>query len=181
MHDFRICASPETAELLRELFKSCAATESEDADIVFVEAGQPIPENGISVVFHASNVVNLVKVLNALCGKPDEIQILAGRKHQTWEPLRPENILFFRADGNIVYAITEKQSYEMKQKLFEIEKIMPADRFIRVSKSYIVNILAVQEIIPWFGSRLLLKIRNNPEHIEVSRNYVRYFKSFLGM
>jgi len=55
------------------------------------------------------------------------------------------------------------------------------NNFIRVNKSYIVNILMVKEIIPWFGGRLLLKFSGSEEKIEVSRNYVKDFKQFLGM
>lgn len=69
----------------------------------------------------------------------------------------------------------------MKQKLFEMEKIISRKNFIRVDKSYIVNILAIKEIIPWFGGRLLLRFNGSEERIEVSRNCVQDFKQFLGM
>ena len=80
-----------------------------------------------------------------------------------------------------MYAYTEQKAYEMKQKLFEMEKLLAYRNFIRVNKSNIVNIMKIKELIPWFGGKILLRLYNTEERIEVSRNYIKDFKQFLDM
>lgn len=182
MRNYRIIASKGQTELIREILRGLSAgAVEEEADYTIVESGHKAPDSGVSIVFHPDEIQTLIRLLNDLAGKNSAPDVLVGRKHETYEPLKPEQILFFRADGNTLFAHTEKQSFEMKHKLFEIERMFPGGCFIRVNKSYIVNILKVREIIPWFGGRLLLKISGSDEHIEVSRTYVRDFKDYLGM
>lgn len=69
----------------------------------------------------------------------------------------------------------------MKHRLFEMEKLIACENFVRVNKSNIVNVLKIREIIPWFGGRILLRFTESDERIEVSRNYVKDFKQFLNM
>jgi len=181
MQGFKIIASDGQKELLRQLLRSANCQEDDNSDYVLVESGLQVPPKGLSLVFRNEDIASLLRLLNDLSGKQVESAVLIGRKHETFEPIKPEDILFFKADGNNMYAHTGKQAYEMKQKLFEIEKMISRNNFIRINKSYIVNILKVKEIIPWFGGRLLLKFSGSEEKIEVSRNYVKDFKQFLGM
>jgi DNA-binding LytR/AlgR family response regulator len=91
-----------------------------------------------------------------------------------------KEILYFEGKGNYAYCITVTGKYRIKEKLYELEKKMN-NEFIRVGKSFIVNITNIKEIIPWFGRRLLLKFTDNKSEIEVSKNYVKSFKSHLGI
>lgn len=184
MRKYRIIASEGQTALVREILRGLSADDAGDdgdADYAIVESGYAPLETGVSILFHPGEIQPLIRILNDLAGKNGKPDVLIGRKHETYEPVRPDQILFFRADGNTLFAQTEKQCFEMKHKLFEIENMFPGGCFIRVNKSYIVNILKVREIIPWFGGRLLLKISGNDEHIEVSRTYVRDFREYLGM
>jgi DNA-binding LytR/AlgR family response regulator len=88
---------------------------------------------------------------------------------------------YFVANGNYVYGQTHQGSIEINRKLFEIERDFRGSYFFRIHKSYVINIRWVREIIPWFGGRLLIRIKETDEEIEVSRNYVKAFKEFLGM
>lgn len=181
MQGFRIIASDGQTELLRQILRSGSCHEDENSDFVILEEGYPFPEKSLSIVFRADNLALLLRLIYNFSGKKEESVVLIGRKHETFEPIKPNDILFFKADGNYLFAHTERQAFEMKQKLFEMEKIISRKNFIRVNKSYIVNILAIKEIIPWFGGRLLLRFGGSEERIEVSRNYVQDFKQFLGM
>lgn len=181
MYDFKIIASKKQSELLREIICNANCREEDDADIVLVESGHPIPVNGFAIVFNPDDVVQLIRFINEITGQRKGPQVLIGRKHETFEPLRLEDILFFKAAGNNLFAHTAAKTYEMKQKLYEMEKLISKDNFIRVNRSNIVNILKIKEIIPWFGGRILLRFTGSEERIEVSRNYVKDFKQFLDM
>ena len=47
-------------------------------------------------------------------------------------------ILFFETDGEKIYGHTREEAYEVRQKLYELEEILPI-AFCRISKSTIVN------------------------------------------
>lgn len=77
--------------------------------------------------------------------------------------------------------VTPLGEYKVKEKLYELETSLPEDRFIRVSRSFIVNIENVSQIVPWFGRRLVLRFGNTKLEVEVSKNYSTAFKDFLGL
>lgn len=181
MPEFRINAGKKMEHLVRELLNSAGCAENDTAEVTLTEAGRPLPETGLVVVFQPDDLTPLIRFLHLFSPRPERRSVLVGRKHQTWEPLRPEEILFLKAEGDFLFAHTARQPYELKQKLYEMEDLLSRERFIRVNKSYIVNIQNVKEIIPWFGGRLLLKISGSEERIEVSRHYLPGFKRFLGM
>lgn len=181
MFMYRISASPETKALIKELMNTIKAEEAEPAEVHLVEKGLPIPENSLCLVFDAEHLGDLLRFINKIAPNRQSPPFLIGRKHETFQPLLLSDILFFRSCGNILYAHTEQQAYEIKHKLFEMEKLIACENFIRVNKSNIINVLKIKEIIPWFGGRILLRFTASEERIEVSRNYVKDFKQFLNM
>lgn len=57
-------------------------------------------------------------------------------------------VLFFETENQVVYAHTKSDSFKTKNKLYELEKILPL-YFTRISKSTIVNtvhIYSIQEV-----------------------------------
>ena len=54
-------------------------------------------------------------------------------------------ILFFETEGSKIYAHTQKDAYEVRLKLYELEAILPR-YFSRVSKSTIANIRQVYSV-----------------------------------
>lgn len=61
-------------------------------------------------------------------------------------------ILFFETEGNKIYAHTQKDAYEVRLKLYELESILPR-YFSRVSKSTIANIRQVYWLTSPFQER----------------------------
>ena len=54
-------------------------------------------------------------------------------------------ILFFETDGEKIYGHTREEAYEVRQKLYELEEILPI-AFCRISKSTIVNAKQIYSI-----------------------------------
>lgn len=114
-------------------------------------------------------------------GLTEHMLQVIGMKDETWHVIKLEDILFFEARESAVFFYSQKSYYRMNEKLYEAEKRLPRQSFIRISRSYIVNIQRVATIAPWFSRRLLLTFDNTEVTVEVSRNYVQAFKEFLGM
>lgn len=75
------------------------------------------------------------------------------------------------AVDNNVFLYSSMQTYETKQKLYELESILKEKYFLRVSKSLIVNLMKIKSIKPALNGRYLAVLEDG-EEIIISRKYV---------
>jgi two-component system response regulator LytT len=71
------------------------------------------------------------------------------------------------------------QTYKVSEALVVLEKKLPITKFLRVHRSFIVNIDHIVEIEPWFNSTYNLIMKNDSK-VPVSRTYVKEMKQMLG-
>ncbi len=84
-------------------------------------------------------------------------------------------ILFFETEGESIFAHTAGDSYEVKQRLYELEGLLPP-YFIRISRSTIVNTLHVFSIQKNIARVGLITFRNSHKEVYVSRMYSKFLK-----
>ena len=94
--------------------------------------------------------------------------------------LSPKDIFYFEAVDNKVFACCEKSVYEVKLKLYEIEKMYERSDFIRISKSMIADVSKISKLKPSFNSRMETVMKNG-EKIIISRQYVAELKKKLEL
>jgi two-component system LytT family response regulator len=169
-------------QILIELLSARDIAIDEHAELCIVEAGFSPPPDKLCLLFHSDDIFTMMDLLGGFTGKNDEFHKIIGRsENERYKIIPYQQINYFESQGNYTYCNTSEGTYRVKEKLYEIENKVPQDRFIRVGKSFIINIANVTEITPWFGRRLLLKFLNSKNAVEVSRNYVKNFKEFLGI
>lgn len=88
------------------------------------------------------------------------------------------DILYFEAVGEQVFAYTADEIYSIKNRLYEIEELYSDRKFIRCSKSVVVNILKIESFRPALDSRFYAKMKNG-EEILISRMYAKNIKKKL--
>ena len=72
------------------------------------------------------------------------------------------------------------QSYDINYSLDQVEMQLDPKQFFRISRKYIVNIEAIQDIIAYSSSRLkLIMKKSDKEDIIVSRRKINDFKEWL--
>ena len=74
---------------------------------------------------------------------------------------------------------TVDRKYKVSETLIVLEKKLSNTKFLRVHRSYIVNIDYIVEIEPWFNSTYNLIMKNGSK-VPVSRTYVKGLKQILG-
>jgi len=94
--------------------------------------------------------------------------------------LSPGDIYYFEAVDNKVFVYLEKDVYECKFKLYELERRFMETDFFRATKSTIVNLSRVKSFSPAFNGRFELLMKNG-EKLIVSRQYVPDLKAKLGL
>lgn len=94
--------------------------------------------------------------------------------------LLPKEIYYFEAVDNKVFLYLEKDVYETKMKLYELEERFRGTDFLRVSKSVILNLSKVKSLSPAFNGRFEATMKNG-EKLIISRQYVSALKEKIGL
>ena len=87
-----------------------------------------------------------------------------------------DEIVFVEVSGNKVYAYTKQDTYEAKQKLYEVKELLGSRSFAQINKSVIVNINYVKSIQAEFSGNYRIKLKNRKESLTISRKYFKEFK-----
>lgn len=190
MREVRCIVSAENEKKLTALLADLNIKYSDSSEVLIIEQDLQNVQSvtaALIITFNPARLDLLRDLLSAGKEEPPEQHgpgqpgFIIGSRHNTRQILQTDDILFFRADGNYVYAVTSSAEFEVKHRLYELEQRFRCGRFVRTGKSFIVNIMKVTEIIPWFGSRLLLRIDGTGQRLEVSRTYVKSFREFLEL
>ncbi len=104
-------------------------------------------------------------------------QLSAGLDGKQYEVPITE-VYYIEAVDNKVFIYCAKQVYETKQKLYELEEILVQKRFLRISKSILLNLMKVQALKPALNGRFSA-ILPGGEEIIISRKYVSNLKKTL--
>lgn len=86
--------------------------------------------------------------------------------------IRIEDILYFEAVGELVFAYLESQLYEVKLRLYQVEEKLKSNSILRASKSVLLNLDYIVSVRPALNGRLYAKMENG-EDVLISRKYAK--------
>lgn len=95
-------------------------------------------------------------------------------------PLEASDVYYFEATDNKVFAYCERDVYEVREKLYQLEELLVSFSFMRASKSMILNLNKIKHLSPAFGGRFEA-LSENKEKVIISRQYVPVLKERLGL
>lgn len=81
--------------------------------------------------------------------------------------MKIEDIAFFRADNGATLAYQFDKTYPVSDSLDQLENDLDSDMFIRLHRSYLVNIDHIKEIQRWFNGKLMV-LMNDKSTTELS-------------
>ena len=88
------------------------------------------------------------------------------------------DIFYIEAVDNKVFIYTQSKVYETKQKLYELEGVLKEKKFLRISKSTLLNLMKISSIKPALNGRFTAVLYSG-EEIVISRKYVPELKKAL--
>ncbi len=94
--------------------------------------------------------------------------------------IEPEDVFYFESVEQKVFAYCKSEVYQVKSKLYELLDELPGWKFVRVSKSVILNLNMIKSLTPAFSGRYEALLKNG-EKVIVSRQYVGLLKESLGV
>jgi DNA-binding LytR/AlgR family response regulator len=91
-------------------------------------------------------------------------------------------IRYVESEGDYVRLHTFKDKYLVRRSLSSLSERWAADGFVRVHRSYLVNLRHVIEIQPYFNQTLIVRLNDSGEtKIPVSRRRARQLRERLGL
>lgn len=95
--------------------------------------------------------------------------------------LNKEEIYIAEAQGRYARIKLKNKWIASRHSLSDLEKIL-TEEFLKVHKSYIVNIEHIKEIIPFFGGSIILRMADdNATEVPVGRTFLKGFKEKFGL
>ncbi len=91
-----------------------------------------------------------------------------------------DDVLWFGVEYRLVYAHTAERAYMTNFTLRELEERLDPEAFFRAHKASLVNMRQVREIVPWFGGRYKLVMKDGAaSEVAVSRAQARELRTKL--
>lgn len=108
----------------------------------------------------------------------DPLTFLTGKLNDCWAPIKIENIPYIESLQKKTLFYNNKKCYQTNYTLKELTQLLP-NYFIRIHRSYIVNINNIKEITRDYSSTILITLSDNTT-LPVSQTYVAKVRMILG-
>lgn len=105
------------------------------------------------------------------------LRFITGRNEDEWQPIPIEEISFFESLNKKNWCYEHKNSYQISLTMKELASRLP-ENFIRIHRSYIINIRNIAKITRDFASNLLIVMKSG-EQLPVSQSYVSELRKAL--
>lgn len=144
---------------------------------VKIEIDTALPES--IVIIRAPELTPEINELIQIIQR-EKTPFIIAKKDNMQHILQPKDIHYFKAEGDVVKAMTASGDMQVKEKLYELEKNLPTQLFIRISKSVIANIYEMSKFEASFNGTLCVHFKSGDKEY-VSRSYVNAIKELLKM
>ena len=94
--------------------------------------------------------------------------------------LNEKDVFRFFAEGQKVFVQTDKETYTISKKLYELEEELNPSLFFRISKSEIINLKRIQKLDMSLSGTIRVIMKDGSETYTSRRNVVK-LKKILGI
>lgn len=103
---------------------------------------------------------------------------LTGISEERQYEIAVTDICYIESVDGKTFLYTSRQVYETAYRLYELEELLKARHFLRVSKPMLVNLMKIRSIQPAFNGRFTA-VLSSGEKVIISRSYVKALKAAL--
>ena len=93
--------------------------------------------------------------------------------------LKIDEVTCFMVEDNKVYALTDKEKYQLKQRLYQLQEMLP-DNFVKINQSCIANIRQIKKFDTSISGTLIINLKNGYKDY-VSRRQMKAVKERFGL
>ncbi|MCR4766927.1 MAG: LytTR family transcriptional regulator [Saccharofermentans sp.] len=108
------------------------------------------------------------------------VNYIAGKREDQQFYLAISDVCFIESMGHDILIHTSDGTYNSGDRLKALEQVLPADRFLRVSSSAIVNLKMIRRIESTLMQKFILHMSNGSK-VDVTRSYYYIFRERIGI
>jgi DNA-binding LytR/AlgR family response regulator len=153
--------------------------------LAFKQGVQQYVTKPFNIIELAARIRSLVqgRQRNAEAGANNEGEFrkLAVRKGGRTVLLNIDDIIYVSAKNKSTYVHTYENQYLVDLTLGELEKKLSKESFVRLHRSYIINLNCIKEILRQDGSYVVVAADRDETHIPVARRQVKQFREAVGI
>ena len=142
---------------------------------IIIQEPPPGEEESITISVN-SMTDNILKAIN-LIKSPDSLTVYIDNEAFM---LPITNVFYVESVDLKTFVYAEKNVYQCRMKLYEIEELLKSSDFLRISKQVIVNVRKIKSVAPAGDSRFQATLKNG-EKVLISRQYVPALKVRFGL
>ncbi|WP_035372897.1 LytR/AlgR family response regulator transcription factor [Pseudoduganella violaceinigra] len=107
---------------------------------------------------------------------PDYLHWIQAQVGNSLRMISTKEVLFFRADEKYTRVQTAQGEFLIRKTLKELEDELDPSEFWRIHRSTLVRVDAIAEVTRDLRGRQMVRVRNSPEELEVSRGNTHLFQ-----
>jgi DNA-binding LytR/AlgR family response regulator len=123
-----------------------------------------------------SQLAKLTEVLKGAPEKPNYLRWVQAQVGGSLRMISTREILFFQSDEKYTRVQTATAELLIRKTLKELVDELDPDEFWRIHRSTLVRVDAIASVSRDLRGRQMLKVRNHPHELEVSRNHAHLFQ-----
>lgn len=108
------------------------------------------------------------------------VKYIAGKREDQQFFIDVNDICFIESMGHDIIIHASDGTYNSGERLKALEQVLPADRFLRVSNSAIVNLKKIKCIESSLLQKFILHMTNGSK-VDVTRSYYYIFRERIGI
>ncbi len=148
------------------------------ADIVITDDPSEVPHEMVGLVIDDKHIPKIKPILERIVLEKSRIMV---QTKDGFMQTYAKDIMYLEAFGDDIYMHLEDESSQLiKQPLYQLETLLGPYHFVRIGKSFILNIMKIKFIRSGLNAKLDLELIDGTR-LEVTRSFVKPFKVALGL
>lgn len=123
-----------------------------------------------------AQLAKLTQVLQGGAARPEYLRWIQAQVGGSLRMVSTREILFFQSDEKYTRVQTATAELLIRKTLKELVDELDPDEFWRIHRSTLVRVDAIASVSRDMRGRQMLKVRNYPDELEVSRNHAHLFQ-----
>jgi DNA-binding LytR/AlgR family response regulator len=150
----------------------------QDIHYLVLDDAKSLPKEMIGIQIDDLNQDEFKKIIDMI--EYEKMQMFFPT-HEGFVQIHLKDILYVESFKDDIYMHMMSHSVEhIKKPLYQLEDLLNPYHFIRISKSYIVNIRMIQYIKVGLNAKLHLELKEGTK-LDVTRSFVKSFKKSLNL
>lgn len=112
---------------------------------------------------------------------PQPLSYLMGHANGVWRPIPVEAVVYCESYEKKTWFYTQRDAFTTSHTLQALSQRLPGDHFLRIHRSYIINVGCIDYIERDERSNLIVTLKNDKAtRLPVAQSYVRHVRQTLG-